>query len=102
MTSSKSSPLFPNTRGGFTLLELLLVVVIFSSLAFMMLANVADDTNQQRYDQTRTRLKTLRQAVVGHHEPALWAAGYMDGFVADTGGFSSSIECFVERPGDAA
>lgn len=83
---------------GFTLLELLLVVVILGAMAFVVLNNVTDDVSQVRYEDTRNRLAAIRTAVLGPEEPALWAKGYMSGYVADNGCLPENIDALVQIP----
>jgi prepilin-type N-terminal cleavage/methylation domain-containing protein len=81
-----SSPLIPCRAGGqagFTLLELLVVTAILGLIAYVALDTVAQDTSSVRFDDTRTRLVSIRNAVLGR--PAMGQAPGATGFIADVG-----------------
>ncbi|WP_309400853.1 prepilin-type N-terminal cleavage/methylation domain-containing protein [Cerasicoccus maritimus] len=83
---------------GFTLLELLLVVVILASVAWMLTSTVDDNISQVRYEDTRNRLDAIRTAVLGPNSPATWANGLQGGFVVDNGILPENIRELVENP----
>jgi hypothetical protein len=81
-----------------TLLELLLVVLILSSVAWMSLAVVSNDADQVRYEDTRNRLNAIRKAIIGSSSPAAWENGILGGFVVDNGRLPGNIDALVARP----
>lgn len=48
-------------QSGFTLLELLLVVTLLSTTAFMTLSAVENNSDQIRFEDTRNRLSLFEQ-----------------------------------------
>jgi prepilin-type N-terminal cleavage/methylation domain-containing protein len=52
-------------KSGMTLIELVVVLALLAGLATMALTGVADLGNRGRYDETRARMTTIRQAVAG-------------------------------------
>ncbi len=88
------------SKEGFSLLELLLVVAILSSVAFVVTSTVTNDVSQVRYEDTRNRLTAIRRAIVGSSNPELWAKGLQSGYVVDNGRLPENIDALVRRPGD--
>lgn len=78
-------PALRRNETGFSLLELLLVLLILSTLAWMGLAAVGSDGDQVRYDNTRRRWQALRRAIVGDPDRSLDAQPLLRGYVADMG-----------------
>ncbi|WP_309386445.1 prepilin-type N-terminal cleavage/methylation domain-containing protein [Cerasicoccus frondis] len=85
---------------GFTLLELLLVVVILASVAWMLTSTVDDNISQVRYEDTRNRLDAIRTAVLGPNSPATWERGIQSGYVVDNGVLPVNIDALVALPTD--
>jgi prepilin-type N-terminal cleavage/methylation domain-containing protein len=85
-------------KQGFTLLELLLVVVILSVVAFTMMSTIEDNVSQVRYEDTRNRLNAIRTAVIGPSSLATWERGIQSGFVVDNGKLPVNIDALVDRP----
>lgn len=85
---------------GFTLLELLLVIVILSSVAWMLTGSIGDNISQVRYEDTRNRLKAIREAVLGPTSASALEAGILSGYVVDNGVLPVNIDALVERPKD--
>jgi prepilin-type N-terminal cleavage/methylation domain-containing protein len=84
---------------GFTLLELLLVIVILSAVSFMMLSTVSNDVSQVRYEDTRNRLDHIRTAVLGPKTGStLWEKAMLSGYVVDNGVLPANIRELVENP----
>lgn len=80
-----------NRRRGLTLLELLLVVFILALVAASAVA-IADRADEQfRYEETRSRLKQIRTAVVGENEPVYNGRKHLTGFVADMGSLPQNM-----------
>jgi prepilin-type N-terminal cleavage/methylation domain-containing protein len=73
-------------RRGLTLLELIVVLVILTTLGTVMLTQTASLTGQARYDQSVRNLEIIREAVIGR-QPATGEdpTAVPPGFVADVG-----------------
>ena len=83
---------------GFTLLELLVVVLLMSAMAWMALGIVTDNTSQIRFEDTRNRLAAIRQAVAGNIQPSAPENGMPSSFVTDNGRLPDNIDSIVFRP----
>lgn len=79
-------------QAGLTLLELLLVVIILSTVAFMTLATVDNNSNQMRFEDTRNRLEAVRRAVIGHADPVFNGQRLFSGYAADNGLIPTNAE----------
>ncbi len=95
---ARSSSCPPPSKEGFSLLELLLVVAILSSVAFVVTSTVTNDVSQVRYEDTRNRLTAIRRAIVGSSNPELWAKGLQSGYVVDNGRLPENIKALVTIP----
>lgn len=84
---------------GFSLLELLLVIVILAAVAWMATSTLENNVAQVRYDDTRNRLRAIREAVLGPVGPGALEAGVLSGYVVDNGGLPLAIDSLVEIPG---
>lgn len=88
---------FPGTK-GFTLLELLLVIVILSAGAWMLMSTAGDGIAQARYDDTRNRLEAIRGVILGPTGPAALERGLLSGYVVDNGVLPENIDALVTTP----
>lgn len=84
--------------GGFTLLEMLIVVAALAATAALAFAAVGNRDDQLRFDLTQQRLQALRSAMIG---PALDAGTGLAGFAADNGALPGSIEELLSSTRDA-
>lgn len=75
--------------GGFTLLEMLIVVAALAATAALAFAAVGNRDDQLRFDLTQQRLQALRSAMIG---PAADAGVGLTGFAADNGSLPTSID----------
>jgi prepilin-type N-terminal cleavage/methylation domain-containing protein len=87
-------------QAGFTLLELLLVVAILSSLALAATTFVENADDQARFEETRLRLETIRQAVLGDARGSLNGQPAIGGFVADMGRLPETLDELIRQPTD--
>lgn len=83
---------------GFTLLELLIVVAILSSIAYVALDTLKEDVSQIRFDDTENRLVSIRKAIVGDHSRRLGQGSEISGYVADVGVLPSRLRDLIEDP----
>jgi prepilin-type N-terminal cleavage/methylation domain-containing protein len=97
--SSLHSAQIKRSQLGFTLVELLLVILVLSSLALATTFLVDGLNEQTRFDDTKTRLQLIRQAIVGDTSRTLNGQPDMRGFVADMGRLPVSIEELVSGDG---
>lgn len=76
---------------GFTLIELILVIVLLGILAALTANLLANSLDQSRFDDTFKEMNDLSKAIVGN--PDLVNAGVRSdfGFVGDMGGFPTSL-----------
>ncbi len=81
---------------GFTLVELLLVILILSSLALVTTFLVDNMNEQFRFDQTKSRLEQIRRAIIGDSSRTLNGQTEVSGFVADMGRLPASLSELVE------
>ncbi len=84
-------------QAGFTLLELLVVTAILGLIAYAALDSVAQDTSPIRYDDTRIKLASIRNAVLGT-PPASQSLG-TTGFIADMGRVPENPQELMTMPG---
>ena len=74
-------------RGGFTLVELLLVLVILGVLAAIVIPKFSGRTEQAKEQATRTQISTFRTAISAYE--------------IDNGSFPRSLQDLVTQPREA-
>jgi len=79
-------------RGGFTLLELLLVVTVLSAVAWMSLGVVGNNADQVRFEGTRNRLQAIRRAIIGDTSRTINGQPEVRGYVADMGRLPENLQ----------
>ncbi|MES2502471.1 MAG: prepilin-type N-terminal cleavage/methylation domain-containing protein [Pseudomonadota bacterium] len=84
---------------GFTLVELLLVILILGTLALGTSFLVDGFGDQIRFDDTKSRLQQIRKAIIGDTNRTLNGQVDMSGFVADMGRLPESVEELVSGEG---
>lgn len=89
-----------SNRRGMTLIELIVVVLILSSLAVAAVSAVGDLDGQGRFDDTRRRLDGIERAVLGVPGATLNGSPSGGGYVADIGALPVSLEALVANAGD--
>lgn len=84
---------------GFTLLELILVLLILSSLAVVTLNFVDLQDGQQRFSDTQRRISLLQTAILGFDQPVYNNQKRLSGFVNDNGRLPGQDQ-LMEAPSD--
>lgn len=74
-----------NRQTGLTLLELLLVITVLSTMAFLTVSEVSEGASQARLEDTDTRLGVVRRALIGSPEPIYDGVLRFSGFASDNG-----------------
>ncbi|WDP92771.1 MAG: prepilin-type N-terminal cleavage/methylation domain-containing protein [Desulfobacter sp.] len=85
------------SQQGFTLLELLMVVAILSTVAWMTLDTVGNNNNQVRFEDTKNRLAAIRRAIIGDVSRTVNGAPEVRGYVADMGSLPGSLRDLVSQ-----
>ena len=90
-------PLFD--KSGFTLIELVMVIVIVGILAGIAAVQFSRTTESARYEATQAELDALAAAIVG--DPTLTADGARSdfGFVGDVGALPPNLDALASNPG---
>ncbi len=81
---------------GFTLLELLIVVSILSSIAYMAVDNVAESDSFNKWQRSQYRLDNMRQAIIGNSRRELNGRSELSGFVVDMGRLPHCVRELLE------
>jgi len=81
---------------GFTLVELLLVILVLSSLALGASFLVDGFGDQTRFDDTKSRLQQIRKAIIGDASRTLNGQSEISGYVADMGKLPETIQELIE------
>ena len=81
---------------GFTLLELLVVVTLLGLLSLTAVAIIDNAGDQDRFENTRSRLATIRNAIIGDTSRTLNGEPMLSGYVADMGRLPSNIKELME------
>lgn len=76
---------------GFTLLELLVVVSLLGLLSLTAVALFDNAGDQDRFEATRSRLASIRTAIIGDISRTLNGEPMLSGYVADMGRLPSNI-----------
>lgn len=84
---------------GFTLLEMLLVLILLGLMASAGLLLSEGVEDQARYDETKRRLELIRRAIVGDPTRTVNGAPEISGFVVDMGRLPSCLAELLE-PGE--
>jgi prepilin-type N-terminal cleavage/methylation domain-containing protein len=87
---------------GFTLIELVVIIVVLGIIAAVAVPKVGNLIGASKENQTKTELVELKRAIAGN--PQVVAAGqYVDrGFLGDVGFVPASLQDLVQKPGSVA
>lgn len=83
---------------GFTLIELIIIIVVLGILAAFSIAKYSDFLQESKLAATRTEMATIKRAIIGN--PQLIAGGqYIDvGFVGNVGHPPAQLVELVRKP----
>lgn len=87
---------------GFTLIELVIVIVLLSILSAVAIPRVWDLINPSKGNVTKHRLEELRKAIVGNPDAVAGGTYSARGFRGDVGSFPSALNDLVSQGGYAS
>ncbi|MCD6250165.1 MAG: prepilin-type N-terminal cleavage/methylation domain-containing protein [candidate division Zixibacteria bacterium] len=85
-------------QGGFTLIELVIIIVVLGILAAVAIPKFSDMSDSSKINATKQELTALKQAIVGN--PSVTAGGaYINrGFEGDVGFPPERLQDLVSKP----
>lgn len=92
----------PDNNLGFTMVELVMMIVIIGILASVATRQMSGTIDDARWENTKKELDQLAHAIVGN--PELYARGARSdfGYVGDVGGLPPDLNALVVNPGGYA
>jgi len=102
MSQLRQKPDIKLDQYGFTLIELVIIIVTLGILAAVAVPKFADMANASKVNATRQELHAIKKAIIG--DPTVTAGGaYIDrGFEGDVGFVPSRLPDLVSRPDSVA
>ena len=94
--------MFNNRNQGFTLIELVIVILLVGVLATIATRKMSVSIETAQYEQTKKELDQLARAIVGNPEVYAKGARIDFGYVGDVGALPPDLDALVENPGGYA
>ncbi len=82
---------------GFTLLEMVLVLLLMGLVASAGLMLTDNMEDQEKYDETKRRMEMMRQAIVGDGHRTLNGRPFISGFAADMGRLPDCVKELLQQ-----
>jgi prepilin-type N-terminal cleavage/methylation domain-containing protein len=91
-------PILPNEK-GFTLIEVLMVVLLVTILAVASITVVPDTINESRFNSTVEKMNQIRNAMIGNPDIKEGTVRTSFGYLGDVGAVPSAITDLLTLPG---
>jgi type II secretory pathway pseudopilin PulG len=98
MAQHRHNPALRLDQNGFTLIELVIIIVTLAILSAVAIPKFVDMASSSKVNATRQELQALKKAIVG--DPSVTAGGaYIDrGFEGDVGFVPSRLQDLARKP----
>jgi len=96
------SLMFKSNKLGFTLIELVLVIVLIGVVATVATRKMSASIETAKYEQTKKELDQLAWAIVGNPDVYVNGARADFGYVGDVGALPPNLDALVQNPGSYA
>ncbi|MFH1699213.1 MAG: prepilin-type N-terminal cleavage/methylation domain-containing protein [Candidatus Zixiibacteriota bacterium] len=87
--------------GGFTLIEIVIVIIILGILAGMATMQFGTNIDIAKFEATMSEMNALAHAIVGNHQISLNGTRSEFGYVGDVGSLPPNLDALYSNPGYA-
>ncbi|MCK4546590.1 MAG: prepilin-type N-terminal cleavage/methylation domain-containing protein [Candidatus Eisenbacteria sp.] len=89
-------------HSGFTLLELVMVIVVLGIMAAVAVPRLSGITDEAKRSATLKEMNALREAIAGNPSGISGGHAVLGGYEGDVGALPSSLQDLVTKPGGVA
>jgi len=89
-------------KNGFTLIEMILVIVIMGIISTIAMKSLQSSTEQRRFETTTAEMDALARAIVGDERLVSGGVRSDFGYVGDIGSLPANLSALIANPGGYA